>query len=97
MTKTSPQIREEREGVRQGVYALNSLAFPTDAEARLVDRLRDAGEVLASIVAIRGEQLVGHALFTRAKIEYAATSLPIAALGPVAVSTDRQREESAAP
>lgn len=84
-------IRGECPADREGVYEVNCRAFATDAEARLVDRLRDAGEVLASIVAVEGERIVGHALFSPATIEYPSRSLAVGALGPVAVLPELQR------
>lgn len=88
---TGVVIREECAADREGIHAVNSRAFETDAEARLVERLREAGDVLASIVAVEGAQVVGHALFSPAAIEYASSLLAVGALGPVAVMPERQR------
>ena len=38
----SVEIRAEEDGDRAKIYELNVGAFPTDAEAKLVDALRDA-------------------------------------------------------
>jgi len=84
-------IREERTGDREAVHRVNCAAFPTSAEAALVDHLHDAHAVYASLVALSHELIVGHALFSHACIRFDSTSLPVGALGPVAVLPDCQR------
>jgi putative acetyltransferase len=84
-------IREERDGDRDGIRELNRRAFETEAEARLVDRLRDEGAVQASLVALEGDHIVGHALYSAGAIEYESNTLAIGALGPVAVLPEWQR------
>ena len=61
-------------------------AFPTPAEARLVDRLRADGDAVISLVALDDDAIVGHVLFSR-------MNAPPRTLGlaPVAVSPERQR------
>jgi putative acetyltransferase len=39
-------------------------AFPTDAESKLVDALRENGKAIISLVAVNGETVVGHILFS---------------------------------
>ena len=52
LAKSPPaMIRPEVEADREAVFALHANAFPTDAEARLVERLREAGHTLISLVA----------------------------------------------
>ena len=84
-------IREERETDAEGIHRLHCVAFPSHAEANLVDRLRSDRAVCASIVAASQELIVGHALFSHAAIEYPSGPLAVGALGPVAVLPDRQR------
>ena len=43
---------------------MHAAAFPTDAEARLVDALRDARRAVLSLVAEHDGQVVGHVLFS---------------------------------
>src|SRR5262249_38707649 len=59
-------------------------AFQRPDEARLVDQLRS----VISLVALDGDEVVGHALFS-------STAAPFPALGlaPVAIKPDRQRLE----
>jgi len=52
----------------------------------LVDELREAGDAVFSVVAVKDERVVGHAMFSKMKAPFAA-----AALGPVAVMPELQR------
>jgi putative acetyltransferase len=61
-------IRAERPGDRAAIFAVHAAAFPTDAEARLVDRLRDAGAATVSLVAESDGRVVGHNLFSPVRI-----------------------------
>ena len=66
------------------VRALVRAAFPTDAESRLVDALRHNGKAIISLVAVEGENVLGHILFSPV-----STTPPLGAKGiglaPVAV------------
>jgi len=53
-------IRTEREKDRVAIRALNQAAFPTSAEADLVDTLREAAAPLISLVAEDEETIVEH-------------------------------------
>ncbi len=46
------------------IRKLNEVAFDTNAEADLVDRLRDAGAITLSLVAIRINKIVGHIIYS---------------------------------
>ena len=48
----------------EAIYAIHLAAFPTDAEARLVDRLRANGHSSISLVAELDRKVVGHVLFS---------------------------------
>lgn len=78
---------EDIEQVRKIVHA----AFPTDAESRLVDALRENGKAIISLVAVNGEQILGHILFSPV-----TTAPPSEAKGlglaPVAVHPDAQSQ-----
>jgi putative acetyltransferase len=86
------RIREEALSEVDAVRAVNRLAFPGDEEAELVDRLRADGHVIASLVAIDDNDVVGHILFSDLPIETAGRAIPGAALAPMAVRPDRQRQ-----
>jgi len=80
-----PEVPSDYDAVRQ-IYHL-TFAGPT--EASLVDRLRgSAGSI--SQVAEEAGVVVGHILFTAARIHGARTEVQVAGLGPMAVSPSRQ-------
>ena len=74
------------------IRSVNAEAFGRAAEADLVDALRDGNLVVASLVAETHAGIVGHILFSRLPIEQADRTLEAAALAPVAVRTDWQRQ-----
>ena len=57
-------IRDEEEKDHQQVREIVCAAFPTDAESKLVDVLRDNGKAIISLVAVNGEEVLGHILFS---------------------------------
>jgi len=79
-------IRPEGEGDHAAVEALvgNVLGI---AEARLVARLRTAGDAVISLVAERDGAVVGHILFSPMRAPFRALGL-----GPLAVDPDSQRQ-----
>ena len=81
-------IRVESAADIDGIYAVNAAAFETDAEARLVNGLRQSGtDPFISLVAAQDGHVVGHILFTPVEIgEWRAV-----ALGPMAVAPASQR------
>lgn len=72
------------------IARIHTGAFPTPAEARLVERLHADGDVLVSLIAEDAGAALGHVLFSRMTVE--ADSAPVAAAGlaPVAVIPERQ-------
>jgi putative acetyltransferase len=88
---TELEIRNEAPRDIDAIRALQALAFPTPAEAALVDKLRDADAVCASLVACAHEVVSGHALFSKAHLYFNANTLAVAALGPIAILPVRQR------
>lgn len=87
-----PRIRPERPEDIAAIHALNEAAFPTCAEADLVDTLRDEGAHVLSLVAVDGDRVVGHILFSPVVIETEAGDLEALGLGPMALLPERQRE-----
>jgi len=79
-------IRPETPGDAAAIRAVEEQAFGQSAEAQLVDDLRDAGDSVFSLVAVEGETVIGHAMFSRLQAPF-----PALALGPVAVLPGRQR------
>jgi putative acetyltransferase len=82
-------IRAERAGDHDQVRALNLAAFDGDAEARLVDVLREGAAPLISLVAEEAGEVVGHILFSPATIEGRHDGMGLA---PMAVVPGRQGE-----
>src|SRR5690606_21299860 len=83
---TVPNVRAETADDIAGIRAVNLAAFPTSAEADLVDALRGRLKPWLSLVADDGG-IVGHILFTPVELD----GRPALALGPMAVMPGRQR------
>ncbi len=79
---TAFTVRPETAADQAGIRATVGAAFDTDAEARLVDALRDDGDALISLVAVRDGAVLGHVLLSVARIG----GVPVLALAPVAVT-----------
>jgi putative acetyltransferase len=82
-------IRNEESKDVEQVRAILRAAFPTAAESQLVDTLRASGKSVISLVAVHGEDVLGHILFSPV-----STSPPGDAKGlglaPLAVRPDMQ-------
>jgi putative acetyltransferase len=57
-------IRSEQAVDGQSIRQVHTAAFPTDAEARLVDALRAASDLHVSLVACIDDAVVGHIAFS---------------------------------
>jgi putative acetyltransferase len=79
-------IRDESPQDRQAIYQVISSAFGQSAEAKLVEKLRIAGDSVISLVAEEGGQIIGHVLLSRMEAPFRAL-----ALAPVSVVPTRQR------
>lgn len=75
-------IRPERLGDAARIHAVHAGAFPTAAEARLVDQLRAAGHLRVSLVAEVGDVMVGHVAFSPVTASSGAAG---AGLAPISV------------
>lgn len=87
-------VRRESPGDRAAIFAVHAAAFARPdvdvaPEARLVDWLRDDGDLLPalSLVAVIGGEVVGHVACSRARIG-GQSSL---GLGPLGVLVEHQR------
>ncbi len=83
-----PEVAADHEAIRH----VNRLAFGQDAEARLVDALRDGGYLRVSLVAEQGGQVVGHILVSDLPIITEAGTVPALALAPMAVLPEFQNQ-----
>lgn len=72
------------------VFALHTAAFPSDAEARLVNALRAAADPVISLVVEDTGVVVGHILFTPVSLAGCANG-DIMGLAPMAVIPARQQ------
>lgn len=84
-------IRLERPEDVSQIRLVNELAFGQPAEARLVDKLRQACTSALSLVAA-DDAVVGHILFTPVRVECAERRVLGMGLAPLAVLPDRQRQ-----
>ena len=74
-------------GDAAAIHAVHAAAFPSDAEARLVDALRDAGHAAVSLVALESK-IVGHVLFSPTRSNQGRG----VGLAPLAVLPQYQRQ-----
>lgn len=68
------------------IHKLVAAAFQRRDEAVLMDNLRSGGACVISLVAVEGDEIVGHVLFSRLVAPFRALGL-----GPVSVRPNRQR------
>jgi putative acetyltransferase len=85
------EICEETAADHPGIREVNRLAFEGDEEALLVDRLRAQGLVVASLVAVDDDRVIGHILFSRLPIDTPDGAIDAVALAPMAVRPEAQR------
>ncbi len=83
-------IRAEKDTDRAAIHAVNAAAFPTPAEADLVDALRRQAHPLISLVAERDGTILGHILFSPVALD-SRPDLRIMGLAPMAVAPEHQR------
>ena len=86
------EIRPERPEEIVQVRAVNALAFGRDNEGRLVDVVRKREESLISLVAVDGDAVVGHILFSPVAITSSEGVCQAVGLGPMSVRPDFQRQ-----
>lgn len=87
------RVRAERAGDAAAIFAVHAEAFPTEAEARLVDALRAAGRLSVSMVAELDGEVVGHAGFSPVTLTGTQGGLGLA---PVGVRESARRRGAAA-
>ena len=79
-------IRDENQADLGPIHNLVAAAFQRLDEAVLIDRLRSDGTCVISFVAVDGDEIVGHILFSKMTAPFRALGL-----GPVSVKPNRQR------
>ena len=85
------RLRDEAPLDCRPIHELNSVVFGRADEPELIDSLRDAGDVVASIVALEADRIIGHILFSKLAVTGSARAVHAAALAPMAVHPARQR------
>lgn len=79
-------IRNEQASDAEAISAVHRAAFERDAEAELVERLREQREVTLSLVAVARGGVVGHLLFTPVTVGDRGA----VGLGPISVAPELQ-------
>ncbi len=87
-------IRAERQGDEAAIRALTAAAFADlpysdGSEPRIIDAMRDDGDLALSLVAETGGEILGHVAFSPVTLEGGEDGW--FGLGPVSVHPDRQR------
>lgn len=82
-------VRPEAPTDLSAIHAVHASCFPNDREARLVRLLRDADQLLVSLVAEIDGAVVGHIAFSPVTVEAGRAG---AGLAPVAVLAAHQRQ-----
>jgi putative acetyltransferase len=85
-------IREENDGDFAAIREVNVQAFGGFEEADIVDKLRDSGGSVLSLVACHNDAVVGHIQFSPVVIEHEGGAIEGIGLGPMAVLPDYQRK-----
>ena len=86
------EIRKEQPQDIPTIHAVNKQAFGQLREADLVDTLRQNCNDLLSLVAVVGNEVVGHILFSSATVEGEETTVEGMGLAPMAVLPEYQRQ-----
>ena len=84
-------IRAEKENDQDAVFAVNASAFETQAEATLVDVLREQAQPIVSLVAEDQGNVVGHIMFSPIILSE-NPDLKVMGLAPMAVAPEHQRK-----
>jgi putative acetyltransferase len=85
------QIRLSEPADLQAIRDVHRRAFPTSAEADLVDRIVADGDAAVSMVAEDG-RIVGHVLLSRMEVTADGRTLDALGLGPIGVVPELQGE-----
>lgn len=88
----TPMIRPARTDERGRVRAVVAAAFDGEQVADLVDELRAAGRVVVELVAVDGDEVVGHVGLERCWVDDEERLVEALVLSPLSVSPGRQGE-----
>jgi putative acetyltransferase len=85
------KIRSEEDKDIEQIRDIVRAAFPTDAESKLVDLLRANSKAITSLVAVEGDRVLGHILFSPVSTTPPSEAKGIG-LAPVAVRPSLQSQ-----
>lgn len=87
-------VRGEKAADYADIYEINKLAFGREDEGRLIEDIRKTKnyEFGFSLVAVKEEKILGHALFSKAFVVHKGRRFKCLALGPMAVLPEHQRK-----
>jgi putative acetyltransferase len=83
-------IRSERRVDLELIHSVHQAAFPTGAEAQLVDRLREDRKLALSLIAEVKDRVVGHVAFSPVSVDPQSSPAQGLGLGPLAVLPEWQ-------
>ena len=86
------EIREEQEGECQEIRQVIVAAFGGDAEANVVELLRDRNKAPVALVAVSDNKIVGHVMFSPVTITPSPKTFRAVGLAPLSVSPEFQRQ-----
>jgi putative acetyltransferase len=92
MTHTMIEIRDELPDDDAAVRAVHVLAFGREAEAHLVELLRNSKQAPIALVATTGGQVIGHLMFSPITVADAFEDFRGIALAPVAILPEFQNQ-----
>lgn len=85
-------IRAETPEDAGSIRYVNEQAFGGKEEAVVIEKLRNRGALTLSLVAVQGDEVVGHIAFSPVVIASEYSSFEAIALGPMAVLPTYQRQ-----
>lgn len=83
-------IRHEVNADISAIDTLNCEAFDGHSEAKLVNVLRERGEIVTSLVAAYADNVVGHVVASQIKID--GNEIAIVGIGPIAVEESHRNQ-----
>ncbi len=90
--ETEGTIRNERAGELEKIRTITRSAFPTHTESRLVDAIWRAHDVVCSLLFEKDDAALGHLMLSKMRVSGDGGEIAAAALGPVSVLPDCQRQ-----
>jgi len=87
-----PTIRPETPEDVDSICYVNAQAFGQEDESKIIEKLRNSGVLMVSLVAVQDGQIVGHIAFSPVAVESGLSSFEAVALAPMAVLPAYQRK-----